>query len=63
MVQKSVLECLEEASRCTETAATVVSEKEVLRHLRRAAVWLEIAKYRASREGVDAWQSPSVGNA
>jgi hypothetical protein len=47
MERKSVLECIEEATRCTREATAAESEEEVRRHLTRAWAWLEIANYRA----------------
>jgi hypothetical protein len=47
LVRKSVLECLEETTRCTREAMAAGSEEEVRRHLTRAGAWLEIANYRA----------------
>jgi hypothetical protein len=47
MGRKSVMECIEEATRCTREATAAGSEEELRRHLTRAGAWLEIANYRA----------------
>lgn len=47
----TVAECVEEAVRLLAESADAFDEQQRLGILRRAAAWLEIAKYRAAREG------------
>jgi hypothetical protein len=48
----SVLKCIEQATECCKRAAAAETEENALRYLRLAAVWLEIAKYRAHLENL-----------
>ena len=48
MNRKSVRECVEEATRCTDRATAAESPEEARDHLTRAQAWLAIALYRAT---------------
>jgi hypothetical protein len=48
MTRKSVRECVEEATRCTDRAAASDSPEEARSHLAKAQAWLAIALYRAA---------------
>ncbi|MBS0523841.1 MAG: hypothetical protein JSS04_09410 [Proteobacteria bacterium] len=52
---KSVLECIDEATRCGRRALEAADERQVLRELELAALWLELAKSHARSGDRTAW--------
>ena len=53
MTRKSVRECVEEATRCTDRATAADSPEEARDYLAKAQAWLAIALYRASGRSSD----------
>lgn len=49
MTARTTQQCLEEALRCEREAIRSGDRAEMLRLLRLAAAWLEVAKHRATR--------------
>lgn len=58
MTRKSVRECVEEATRCTDRATAAKSLEEARDYLAKAQAWLAIALYRASVRSDDVRKRP-----
>jgi len=58
MNRKSVRECVEEATRCTDRATVAESLEEARSHLTRAQAWLAIALYRVDGRSDDIRKGP-----
>ncbi len=55
---KSVLECIDEATRCGQRALEATDKRQMLRELELAALWLELAKSHARSGDPSAWTAP-----